>query len=295
MYAAEPIVPSGQPVSVISIPSTAQPGYYNLVTSVAESGGSVSGGNAIRIVPLPHAFDAVASRRIATSGHWSRRLRRLSSGAVTAVSATVDSSKETTSGQGEKAMTTARQEKTVLAHHERAEAPGAMLTHAAARALAVLRIATGAVFLWAFLDKTFGLGYATPAARSWLNGGSPTRGFLSNVEVGPSGLQTFFHNIAGTWWADWLFMGGLAGIGIALILGVGMRIAAVAATVMMGMMWLAEFPLDKAGGSTNPIVDYHVVYAISAVALALAYAGQTWGLGRWWARLPFVQRNRWLI
>ena len=47
------------------------------------------------------------------------------------------------------------------AHLEHVEAPGAMLTRTAARALAVLRIATGFVFLWAFLDKTFGLGYAT--------------------------------------------------------------------------------------------------------------------------------------
>ncbi len=197
-------------------------------------------------------------------------------------------------------MTTAPQKHSVF-ERERAEAPGPMLTHTAARALAVLRIATGAVFLWAFLDKTFGFGFATPSARAWINGGSPTRGFLSNVEVGPAWLQTFFHDIAGTGWADWLFMGGLAGIGVALILGIGMRLAAVAATIMMGMMWLAEFPLDRTtaegtpSGSTNPVVDYHVIYALSAIVLALAYAGQTWGLGRWWARLPFVQRHRWLI
>ena len=41
------------------------------------------------------------------------------------------------------------------------EAPGAMLTRKASAALAVLRVATGLVFLWAFMDKTFGLGYAT--------------------------------------------------------------------------------------------------------------------------------------
>lgn len=198
-------------------------------------------------------------------------------------------------------MTTAPQKNPALAHRERAEVPGAMLTHTAARALAVLRIATGSVFLWAFLDKTFGLGYATADARAWINGGSPTKGFLSNVEVGPAWLQTFFHNIAGTWYADWLFMAGLAGIGAALVLGIGMRLAAAAAAVMMGMMWLAEFPLDRTtaegtpSGSTNPLVDYHIIYGLATIVLALAYAGQTWGLGRWWARLPFVQRHRWLI
>jgi thiosulfate dehydrogenase [quinone] large subunit len=182
---------------------------------------------------------------------------------------------------------------------ERAAAPGAILTPTAARALAVLRITTGFVFLWAVVDKTFGLGYATPAARAWINGGSPTKGFLSSVEVGP--LQGFFHSIAGNPLVDWLFMLGLVGIGIALILGIGLRISAIATTVMMAGMWLAEFPLDKttAAGepsmSTNPIVDYHVVYALIAIVAALAYAGHTWGLGRLWARLPFVQKNRWLI
>jgi len=175
-------------------------------------------------------------------------------------------------------------------HLERAEAPGAMLTTGAARALALLRIATGFIFLWAFLDKTFGLGYATPAARAWINGGSPTKGFLSSVEVGP--LQDVFHSLAGNPIVDWLFMLGLLGIGLALITGIGLRISAVATTVMMAGMWLAEFPLDKvtAAGkpsmSTNPIVDYHVIYALIAIVAALAYAGHTWGLGRAWSRLP---------
>jgi hypothetical protein len=29
--------------------------------------------------------------------------------------------------------------------------------------------------------------------------------------------------------------------------------------------------------------------------LTVAYAGHTWGLGRIWARLPFDQKNRWMI
>jgi thiosulfate dehydrogenase (quinone) large subunit len=31
------------------------------------------------------------------------------------------------------------------------------------------------------------------------------------------------------------------------------------------------------------------------IAAALTYAGNTWGLGKAWARLPLVQRNRWLL
>jgi len=176
-------------------------------------------------------------------------------------------------------------------HLETVEAPGSMLTHTAARALAVLRVSTGFVFLWAFLDKTFGFGYATPSAKAWINGGSPTKGFLSSVDVGP--FQGFFHTIAGDTWTNLAFMLGLLGIGLALTVGIGLRIAAAAATAMMAMMWAAEWPL--ATGSSNPITDYHFVYAVAAIVLALTYAGHTWGLGRWWAKLPIVQKNRWLI
>jgi thiosulfate dehydrogenase [quinone] large subunit len=189
--------------------------------------------------------------------------------------------------------------RSTAAHLERVEAPGSMLTKTAAQALAVLRISTGFVFLWAFLDKTFGLGYATPSAKAWIHGGSPTKGFLSSVDVGP--FQGTFHDLAGTPVANWLFMLGLLGVGVALIAGIGMRIAAGAATLMMAMMWLAEYPLarhtsaGKPSGSSNPIVDYHFIYAVGTIVLALTYAGHTWGLGRRWAQLPFVQRHRWLI
>ena len=168
----------------------------------------------------------------------------------------------------------------------------------AAKVLAVVRMATGFVFLWAFLDKTFGLGYATPTARAWIHGGSPTKGFLAGVEVGP--FQNIFHTWAGTTWADWLFMAGLLGVGIALLFGVALRAAAASGTLMMLLMWAAEWPLAKhtaAGApsmSTNPIVDYHILYAVVLLALAAAKAGNTWGLGKLWAKLPLVGRNSWL-
>jgi len=155
--------------------------------------------------------------------------------------------------------------------------------------LALTRVALGFVFLWAFLDKLFGLGYSTPSARAWINGGSPTKGFLSAVAVGP--FEGFFHTIAGTWWANGLFMLGLLGIGLALILGIAMRFTAVCGAVMMLMMWAAEWPLAKmssageATGSSNPFVDYHIVYALAGLALAAVGAGRAYGLGDLWARV----------
>jgi thiosulfate dehydrogenase [quinone] large subunit len=161
------------------------------------------------------------------------------------------------------------------------------ITRVGGIAIAALRISLGFIFLWASLDKAFGLGYSTPGARAWFNGGSPTNGFLSHVEVGP--FQSPFNNIAGTWWADTLFMLGLFAVGVALILGVGLHLAAGAASVMMAMMWAAEWPLAQftstgaANGSTNPLTDYHVIYALAAIVLAVISAGNYFGLGRWWA------------
>lgn len=158
---------------------------------------------------------------------------------------------------------------------------------AARRTLAVLRIMFGFYFLWAFLDKTFGLGFATPAERAWVNGGNPTKGFLSGVE-GP--FAGFYNAIAGNAFINILFMVGLLGIGLALILGIGMRVAAVAGTVLYVLMWSAELPMV-----TNPILDDHITGAVTLIVLALTAAGTTWGLGRWWASRPVVQGNRWLI
>jgi len=169
---------------------------------------------------------------------------------------------------------------------------------AAARALAVLRIALGLTFLWAFLDKTFGWGYATSAKQAWINGGSPTKGFLGHVQVGP--FQGVFRDWAGTGWADWLFMIGLLGIGVALILGIGMRIAGVAGTVMLALMWFATWPLAQhtslgtPTSSNNPIVDEHLILIVALIAVVLGAAGTAWGLGRWWNERHFVQTNPWL-
>ncbi len=149
--------------------------------------------------------------------------------------------------------------------------------------LAGLRLALGWVFLWAFLDKMFGWGFATPAKGAWINGGSPTKGFLGNAVQGP--FADFYKSFSGAAWADWLFMIGLAAIGTALILGVGMRIAAAAGGVLLVLMWSAVLPPEN-----NPFMDDHLVYAGVLVLLALTAAGNTLGLGKLWARTPLVER-----
>ena len=164
--------------------------------------------------------------------------------------------------------------------------------------LVATRLSVGFVFLWAFLDKTFGLGYSTAAERAWLEGGSPTNGFLSHLDVGP--LKSFFNAIAGNPIANWLFMLCLAGVGIAVMLGIGLRLSAVFGSFLMVAMWVAEWPFAQftetgdPTGSTNPIVDYHIIYALALIVCAAYGAGRYFGVGTWWGGLPFVQRNPWL-
>jgi len=163
---------------------------------------------------------------------------------------------------------------------------------------AVLRIVLGFTFLWAFLDKTFGWGYATPDKGAWINGGSPTKGFLGSIDHGPFGAM--FRDWAGAGFADWLFMLALVGVGVALLLGIGLRVAAVSGTLLMLMMWAAEWPLAQFSDtgqptmSTNPIIDYHIIYALVLIAVAALAAGNTWGLGKVWGNLDFVKKNPWL-
>ena len=160
------------------------------------------------------------------------------------------------------------------------------------RALALLRIGFGLTFLWAFFDKLLALGFHTGYGQdgtldrfgdaAWINGGSPTEGFLKFGADGP--FQGFYNSIGGTVWADTLFMLALLGIGLALTLGIGMRVAAAAGFVLYVMMWTVALPPEN-----HPVLDEHILGAISMVVLAAFYAGDTWGLGKRWAATKLVK------
>jgi thiosulfate dehydrogenase [quinone] large subunit len=147
----------------------------------------------------------------------------------------------------------------------------------AARAMAVVRILLGSILLWAFADKALGLGFATPAAKSWVAGGSPTAGYLGSLKGSLAGV---FQPLAGNPAVDAAFMLGLLLVGGALVLGVALRAAAAGGSVLMLLMWLSALPIK-----TNPVLDEHVIYAAAMIALAAAGAGNTWGLGRRWTEL----------
>ena len=145
------------------------------------------------------------------------------------------------------------------------------------------RLALGWVFLWAFLDKTFGLGRGTASEDAWIEGGSPTFGFLSFGATGP--FTGVYHSIAGDTWADWMFMLGLLAIGVALVLGVFMNLAAAAGALLLVMMWTAVLPPEN-----NPVIDDHLVYALTLGLLACLGAGRWLGLGHRWEQTSLVHK-----
>lgn len=167
------------------------------------------------------------------------------------------------------------------------------------KALAVVRIAFGFTFLWAFFDKAFALGFSTGVITNdagektgvdyfaqdaaWLNGGSPTEGFLKFGADGP--FKGFYNNLGGTAFADAMFMLGLLGLGLAFTFGFGIRIAAASGALLYLMMYTVVLPKDN-----NPILDEHILGATTMVVLGLALAGDTWGVGKAWAKTHLARQ-----
>lgn len=170
-------------------------------------------------------------------------------------------------------------------HAGRPAAPSAGREASSARRylLALLRLSLGWVFLWAFLDKTFGLGHDTTGKQAWIHGGSPTYGFLHFSAAGP--FAGIYRDVAGQTWADWLFMLGLLAIGVGLCAGIAMRASAIAAATMLVLMWSVVLP-----PANNPFMDDHLIYAIAVLALPLLGADRMLGLGSWWQQTAIVRR-----
>lgn len=154
-----------------------------------------------------------------------------------------------------------------------------------------LRLLLGWSFVWAFLDKFFGLGFSTCRAEdsssidffcdaAMIQGGSPTYGFL---EFGTQGSHTGF---LFEWMApagpesinlaDIGFMAALLLGGVALMLGLATRIAAVGAALLMLFMFLAADVWPE----NNPINSSHVIEMVAFLGIATVGAGpfslQSW-------------------
>ncbi len=171
--------------------------------------------------------------------------------------------------------------------------------------LSITRIALGFYFLWAFIDKLFGLGFQTCRTvaddasvtidafcdSAWINGGHITEGYLVYGGNVNSPFNEFFVNLGAERWTDWPFMLGLLGVGLALMLGIGTRVGAIAGSLMLVFMYMTQMPV-----STNPFLDEHLIYALAMIAIVWVELGhQSIGLGKWWRSLEIVKKQGWLV
>jgi len=166
-----------------------------------------------------------------------------------------------------------------------------------ARFWGVLRIAMGWTFLWSFLDKAFGLGFATGrnpetgaiaffGPDAWINGGSPTDGVLQFALHTKGFFADFYAGLVGATWVEWAYMLSMLAIGLGLIFGIGTRLAAIG-----GIIWMAIFYTATAiWPEFNPFLDDHVVYAIVLAGIAYVGAGRYLGLGRRWENTALVRK-----
>src|SRR5450755_1930725 len=124
---------------------------------------------------------------------------------------------------------------------QRARAATFTLTRATALPYvwAVARLLMAWTFLWPFFDKMFGLNHQTTTAQAWINGGNPTKGFLS----GSAGLLSGFYT-------------------------------SIAGATMLILMWSASLP-----PSDDLFLDNHIIHALLLIGLAAIGAGKTLGFG----------------
>ena len=168
-------------------------------------------------------------------------------------------------------------------------------THSPAQyAVGALRIIIGWTFLWAFFDKLLALGYSTGVDpetgnvdrfgdAAWINGGSPTFGFLNFGADGP--FKDFYNNLATQAWVEWAFMFGLLAIGVSLTFGIFSRLGTIGGVAMYLMMWTVVLLPEN-----NPITDDHIIGAAAVLVLGLVGASRYLGFGRTWENLPLMQK-----
>src|SRR5688572_27832233 len=137
-----------------------------------------------------------------------------------------------------------------------------------------LRLALGWSFLWAFLDKAFGLGFGTGRLEdggidyfgnaAWINGGSPTDGFLMFGLHTKGFFVDFYGSLVGKTWVEWIYMLSMLSIGLGLLTGIASRLAAIG-----GIIWMAIFyTAGSIWPENNPLLDDHVIYAIVLAGIA---------------------------
>jgi thiosulfate dehydrogenase [quinone] large subunit len=80
-------------------------------------------------------------------------------------------------------------------------------------------------------------------------------------------------------------------IGLALLVGLMVRVSASFGILLMLLYWMAHMDFPYIENRNNFIVDYHIVYAAVLGYLVYKHAGHVWGLDRLVSRFPLFRER----
>jgi thiosulfate dehydrogenase [quinone] large subunit len=159
----------------------------------------------------------------------------------------------------------------------------------------ILRIAMGFVFFWPFLDKMFGLGFATTPENAWIAGASPTQGFLQFYGVNQNSPFAFlFADGLGSIYqfVDIVYMGMLLFAGLGLMTGIFVRLSSISTMIFVASVYLSAWIINPAAGTSvyNPLIDEHIIYFLILGLFLIVPVGNYLGFGKKWSELSFVKK-----
>ncbi|GAA4330100.1 hypothetical protein GCM10023144_17490 [Pigmentiphaga soli] len=114
-------------------------------------------------------------------------------------------------------------------------------------------------------------------------------GFLSHTKTF-HGLFSIFTGSAAPAISFLVAYGHLA-IGLSLLTGLLVRLSAPCGAAILMLYWMAHMDFPYISDENNFIVDYHVVYAVVLIYLAVKGAGQFYGLDGVFGRSPAMARH----
>lgn len=148
------------------------------------------------------------------------------------------------------------------------------LDRSGSKILAILRVALGWLFFYAGITKVMN--------QAW-----SAKGYLLSSKTFPE-FYAWLASDGVLPVVDFINKWGLTLLGVALILGICVRLASLLGALMMVMYWFPVLTFPKV--AHGYIVDEHIIYALVLIYFAAVRAGRTYGLENACARLPLCSK-----
>ncbi|MBI1982400.1 MAG: DoxX family membrane protein [Candidatus Levybacteria bacterium] len=133
--------------------------------------------------------------------------------------------------------------------------------------LFLLRLSLGWLFFYAGITKVFDPNWTAA-------------GYLKTAQTA-TGLYQWFASPQNITWVNFLNEWGLTLVGVALILGVFVRLAALSGILLMLLYYLPILNFPYVGrGTTSFLIDQHIIFILVLIALFFFRAGDHWGLSK---------------